>query len=726
MTDGLRQPAASAELSELHLRLERLAAHVPGVLYTYHLRPDGSSCFPYSSAGMRDVYGVTPEEVREDATPVFKVLHPDDLERVSARITESARTLTRWRDEYRVCLPGNRVLWMEGEATPSALPDGGILWHGYIRDITARKVAEAEREEQRRIEALVSDLAARFVRVSPEPAAVGAEVGEALRRIGEATGMDVCAAWEAPTDRPDTVVLLYMHRRDGGPVPPQGMDGAAAFPWALARLHARRGTVVLGDTTALPAEATTDLAGYAALAVGSAIHVPFFAADGSLVGVFAAGTGRAGTPSAETVARIELFAHLVFDLLVRTRSDRALAASLEERERLQEQIVQAQKMEAVGRLAGGVAHDFNNMLGAIIGYAELALEQVPPGATLRADLEEILKAANRSKGITRQLLAFARKAMVTPQLIDLNRAVDGMLTMLRRLIGENITLEWVPGEIGWPVRIDPAQVDQVLANLCVNARDAIDDTGTVTVSTGRVTITEADQARHPGAAPGEYATLSVRDTGRGIPPEALGHLFEPFFTTKPVGQGTGLGLPTVYGIVTQNRGFVTVDSAPGRGSTFHVHFPRHHGAVAAEPAEEAGGLVPGHGETVLVVEDEPAILSMVTRTLEGCGYRMLAAADPDTALTIARTHPTPIDLLLSDVVMPGMNGRTLALAVRSLRPDIACLFMSGYAADVVLADQDGVPTCAYVQKPFTRQDLTAKVREVLDADAVPLPPTGAP
>jgi len=706
---------ANAALHELHHRLERLAEHVPGVLYQFHLRPDGTSCFPYASSGIRDVYGVTPAEVRHDATPVFKVLHPDDFARVATSIQASAITLSRWHEEYRACLPDGRTVWLEGESTPSTLPDGSVLWHGYIRDVTHRKVAEAEREEQQRIEQLASELAAGFVTVSPDPVAVSAAIQNALAQIANATGLDVVSVWEVSGDRPDTIELVCMHRGDGGRVLPPGTDGSAVRPWIIARLLETRRTLVIEDAREIPSEAAVDRAGIAALGLQSGVVVPLFGPDGAWVGIFSGGMKQPTQPSPTAVNRIELFAHLVFDLLIRTRSDRALAHSLEERARLQEQIVQAQKLEAIGGLAGGVAHDFNNMLGAIIGYAELALEKVGPDAPLRDDLLEILDAANRSKGITRQLLAFARKEVTRPEVVDVNTIVEGMLRMLGRLIGEHIQLQWQPGEIHWLVRIDPAQVDQILANLCVNARDAIADTGTVTVSTRQVTFSESDLARHPEAAPGEYVVLVVRDDGCGMSPVTSARIFEPFFTTKPVGQGTGLGLSTVYGIVTQSNGFVSFESAPGKGTTFMVHLPRFVGTAAPAPEDDAATPLAREGETVLVVEDERAILAMVTRVLEAAGYQVLSAPDPDTALTIARTESTPIHLLLTDMVMPGMNGRTLAESVHAIRPSIRCIFMSGYAADVLQKGPAGHLTCHYLQKPFTRQELTTRVRETLDA-----------
>jgi PAS domain S-box-containing protein len=391
-----------------------------------------------------------------------------------------------------------------------------------------------------------------------------------------------------------------------------------------------------------------------------------------------------------------------------------------ERERLQTQLTQAQKIESVGRLAGGVAHDFNNILGVILGHTELALEQVPSTEPLHMDLLEIQKAARRSADLTRQLLAFARRQTVSPQVLDLNITVEGMLRMLRRLLGEDLDLVWVPGESLWPVKLDPSQIDQVLANLCVNARDAITGVGKVTIETSNVTFDSANTPRCPGAGLGDWAMLAVSDTGCGMKPEVIEHIFEPFFTTKDVGRGTGLGLATVYGIVKQNNGFIDVSSQPGSGTMFRIYLPRHVGEVASKPAEAASVPAPCGKETVLIVEDELAILRLSKRVLEVSGYCVLAAETPDQAIKLAREHVGEIQLLVTDVVMPEMNGRDLAGQVMSLHPEVRCLFMSGYTADVIARQgvlEEGVH---FIQKPFAPKDLTAKVRQVIDAPGTPL------
>ncbi len=331
----------------------------------------------------------------------------------------------------------------------------------------------------------------------------------------------------------------------------------------------------------------------------------------------------------------------------------------QESKRIGEQLKQAQKMESVGRLAGGVAHDFNNMLGAILGYAELGLLGVSPTDPIHGTLKDIQKAAQRSADLTRQLLAFARKQTVTPKVLDLNETVEGMLNMLRQLIGENIDLAWLPGKDLGPVRMDPSQIEQLLANLCVNARDAIHDTGKITVETGTVTFDENDCAAHVGSVPGEYVLLAVSDNGCGMDAETLSHLFEPFFTTKEVGKGTGLGLATVYGMVQQNNGFIDVFSQPGQGTTFKIYLPRHApeaGRTAKTDAAQPDAR--GH-ETILLVEDEPMILDIAVKILERQGYTVMAAATPGEAIRLAREHAGEIHLLMTDVVMPEMNGRDL-------------------------------------------------------------------
>ncbi|MDD2580915.1 MAG: ATP-binding protein [Desulfuromonadaceae bacterium] len=388
--------------------------------------------------------------------------------------------------------------------------------------------------------------------------------------------------------------------------------------------------------------------------------------------------------------------------------------SEEEKSKLKSQLQQAQKMESVGRLAGGVAHDFNNMLGVILGHAELAIMKTGPSHPLSGHLEEIRNAAERSADLTRQLLAFARKQAVAPKVLKLNETVAGMLKMLQRLIGEDISLTWQPGTKLWPVKLDTSQIDQVLANLCVNARDAIENTGRITIETENKTIDRGYCASNPEAVPGEYVRLAISDDGCGMDKETLNHIFEPFFTTKCVGKGTGLGLATVYGIVKQNNGFINVYSEPGQGTTFTIYLPRHEGATG----EVRTAAVPkparrGH-ETVLLVEDEAAILNMATLMLENLGYTVLAASSPAEALRLAEEHSGRFHLLMTDVIMPEMNGRDLAKNLLANQPGMKCLYMSGYTANVIVHHGVLDEGLHFIQKPFSLPDLATKVREILN------------
>ena len=530
LRDITERKRAEEKLVAGHKLLSNLASLVPGVIYQYQLYPDGRSAFPYASQAMNDIYEVTPEEVREDATPVFGRLHPDDHDRVAADIFESARTLETFYCEFRVILPRQGLRWRWSQAQPQRLDDGSTLWHGIISDITERKQAEQEKAK------------------------------------------------------------------------------------------------------------------------------------------------------------------------------------------LQDQLLQSQKMESVGRLAGGVAHDFNNMLGVIIGHAEIAMDQVDPAQPLHADLQEIRTAAERSADLTRQLLAFARKQVVSPKVLDINETVEGMLKMLRRLIGEDIHLAWLPGVDVWPVKVDLSQIDQLLANLCINARDAIAGVGRLTIETENISFDEDYCADHAGFVPGEFVLLVVSDDGCGMDKETMDKIFEPFFTTKGVGKGTGLGLATIYGIVKQNSGFINVYSEPDQGTTFRIYLPHHKGQAEQARTEVAVEPVLRGHETILLVEDEPTLLELSKLLLETQGYRVLAAGTPGEAIRLAGENTGEIHLIMTDVVMPEMNGRDLAKNLLALYPHLKCLFTSGYTANVIAHHGVLDENVQFIQKPFSRKDLAAKVREALDRE----------
>ncbi|MDX9753298.1 MAG: PAS domain S-box protein [bacterium] len=391
----------------------------------------------------------------------------------------------------------------------------------------------------------------------------------------------------------------------------------------------------------------------------------------------------------------------------------------EEKEKLQNQLIQSQKMEAVGRLAGGVAHDFNNMLGVIIGHADIALMQMKPENPFYSDLKEILKAAQRSADLTRQLLAYARKQTASPVTLNLNATIEPIRSMVQRLIGETIHLEWHPDPELWTIRMDPSQVDQILINLTVNARDAIANTGTITIRTANQTLTSPSPAsQQETIPPGEYVLLEVEDTGEGISSQEMDQIFEPFFTTKELGKGTGLGLATVFGIVKQNQGYILVTSEVGRGTQFSIYLPRHKAPRQASGSTSAQPTQPGKAN-ILLVEDEPAILSMTERMLKTLGYTVFPAGTPHQAIEIAKTNPS-IHLLITDVVMPGMNGRDLYLELLDYYPNLHSLFMSGYTADVIALHGVLNERVNFIQKPFTMKGLSAILHQILESADSPL------
>lgn len=626
---------------------------VPGVVYQYRLYPDGRSAFPYSSQGMNDIYEVTPEEVREDATPVFGRLHPDDYDNVSSLIMESARTLQTFYCEFRVILPRQGLRWRWSQAQPERTPDGGTLWHGIISDITDRKLAENDLKHTHELMSYiiyhnqsalaVHDKDMRYIYVSQ-------------RYLDDYKVKD--------SD------IIGKHHYEVFPDLPQ--------KWRDVHKKALEGDILSSEEDSYEREdGTVEWTRWECR--------PWYEANGEIGGII-------------------LYTEVITE---RKRAE-------ENKVILQNQLQQAQKMESIGRLAGGVAHDFNNMLSVILGRAELGLMHIDPSHRVCADLKEIIKTAERSADLTRQLLAFARKQTIAPKVIDLNESVAGMFKMLQRLIGEHISLTLKPAAGLWPVKMDASQLDQILANLCVNARDAIADVGMITIETENCTIDAKFSISRVEVLPGKYVKLSVSDNGSGIDKETKVNIFEPFFTTKELGKGTGLGLATVYGAVKQNNGYIDVYSELGIGTTFTIYLPRFEGK-SAQVIKEGG--TESHlkcYETILLVEDEPSLLEMVSLILKEQGYNVLAANNPNEAIQLAREHAGEIHLLMTDVVMPEMNGKDLAKYLLTIYPGIKRLFMSGYTADVISHHgvlDDGVH---FIQKPFNLNALAGKLREILD------------
>ncbi len=384
------------------------------------------------------------------------------------------------------------------------------------------------------------------------------------------------------------------------------------------------------------------------------------------------------------------------------------------RKEAENRLHQAERVESLGRLAGGVAHDFNNLLNVILGYSELLSERFPAADPSRAQIDQITTAAARAADLTRQLLAYGRQQVLQPTHMNLNDTLGELTGMLRRLIPEDVEIAVRPGSSLWPMRADPTQMLQIVMNLAVNARDAMPDGGKLTIETANVVLDEDYARKHVPVVPGEYVLLTVTDTGIGMSPETKERIFDPFFTTKEMGKGTGLGLATVYGIVKQSEGFIWVYSEPGHGTSFQVHFPRREAKLAQQ---KLSARVPSRcsntARTILVVEDNDQLREVAVKLLGSAGYRVLEASQPERALEIAKTYEGPIDLLLTDVVLPQISGRVLAEKLAALRPNTKFLFVSGYTDDVIMRHGISNGSVAFLQKPYTNNSLTSKIHEIL-------------
>ena len=626
--------------------LNNLARLVPGVIYQYRLFPDGRSAFPYSSPGMYDIYEVTPEEVRDDASVVFGRIHPEDHDRVAEAIFESARTLNTFQCELRVILPEKGLGWRWSQAHPERTEDGGTLWHGIILDITELKQAEqALREQEERLRAIfdssqdiiyLKDADLRYTHCN---AAMERLFGIGLKEIIGHTDAD------------------FFQEDDAKEI--------AAVDRRVLESHASHSTF------------TRTLGGEKRIIDTS--KAPVFDSAGNVVGL--CGVSR----------------------------------DITEEVNLREQMRQAQKVEAIGRLAGGVAHDLNNLLSPILGYGEILLDDLPPGDARREDVHQIMRAGMRARDIVRQLLAFSRKQVLDFKAVDINTAIREFEKLLRRTIPEDIRLETILTPDTLPVMADVGQIEQILMNLAVNAADAMPNGGKLTIETTSVELDEAYAATRPDVQPGTYTMMAVSDTGCGMDEETSNKIFEPFFSTKGK-QGTGLGLATVFGIAKQHGGNIWLYSEPGKGTTFKIYLPiAEKMLLEGQPSKKQSADLKGT-ETILLVEDNEQVRELAYAILKRQGYTVLMAVNGEAALKSLAKHNGPVHLLLTDVVMPGMNGRVLYEKASQQHPEMKALYMSGYTDNVIahrgVLDQ-GVQ---FIQKPFSVKSLAAKVREVLDHD----------
>ncbi|MCA9085070.1 MAG: PAS domain S-box protein [Planctomycetaceae bacterium] len=885
MTSGL-------QLSAERDRFEKLMEAVPLAICSFQLSSDGTIRMPYASPHIESIYGIPPADLAQDASGVFAMIHPDDVDRTRACVEESAQTLTLWRDEFRVLNPSVGEIWVEGCSAPLRLPDGSILWHGYVNDVTNRKMMEhALRDSERRLRLALEAAGAiaftwdiredRVVRYFSTETALPVTEEQPGKLNGvrsqihpdDLPGFDdrLSACLQAGTEyrneyrviRPDgTLTALeeygYLDRdADGSPLfltgiavdvtarvaatealrtsearyrqlvdllptaifvyaddailygnpaflrmigtnGPEDLIGRSPFEFAhpsahdaIIRCHelcTRTGDVapgfemrlvrkdgrsVLVHTVAAPISgfgqptilmAVTDLTereratqllrsvlssvddailtidrqgvissanpstlskfGYAedeliGKNIGMLMPEPHCREYGTYLNSYiktgtskVIGIGREveccrrdGTrfPAELTVTEFSLEGERRFTGVLRDTT---------ERQKLQAQFIQAQKMDAVGRLAGGVAHDFNNLLTVIAGHCDLLMMSDLPADDYRRDsIAMILDAGERAARLTRQLLAFSRKAVSEPRLISLNDLVSNSLRLLQRLIGEDIILISNADPRSIYVTADPGQLEQVVMNLVVNARDAMPTGGKLTIETS---VVEETNAENTNSVPSRFACLSVSDTGHGIPDDIKNKIFEPFFTTRSVGKGTGLGLSVVHGVVNQHNGQIRVESFAGSGTTFRILLPLVTDASQEISPESANPAAPGT-ETILLVEDEEAVRQIAGISLKSQGYTVLEADGATTAMQYAETYDGEIHLLVSDVVMPEMGGWKLFEAIRQHRPGLRVLFMSGYTDDAVLRHGVVDASNAFIQKPFTPLSLARKVRETIDS-----------
>ena len=752
--------------------LEKLSEQVPGVIYQYLLLPDGRSMFPFASDGMRDIYELSPDDVREDATVVFTRLHPDDLSRVADGIAESARTLAPWGCDYRVVLPQKGLRWLRGDARPERLSDGSTLWYGFITDSTEQQLArEALEESERRYRVQIEHAPEAIVvfDVAQNRFADANSNAERLFGLSREALLARGIAEVSPPTQPDgrssevagreyitrtltgeTPVFEWTHRTAVGAaiacevrlvtMPYDGrvmvrgsitdMTERKRARNTLSRLNAAIDSSINGIAMAdldgrltYVNRAILELWGYsdAAELLGRDVR-SFWANDGHIGEVIASIQATGAWSGERTAVRrdgskrvVQLNASLFADSSGVPIGMLASFVDVTENKRLQSELLQAQKMESVGRLAGGIAHDFNNLLTIIAAYLDFALTGVATDSDLFRDLFEVRRAANSAAALTQQLLAFSRKQIIAPKELDLNEVVHRVHGMLKRLLGEDIDLSLLTAPDLWHVRFDPGQAEQILVNLAANARDAMPSGGKLTLETSNVQLDDDYRHAHPGASVGEFVLLAVSDTGDGMSDEVRAHAFEPFFTTKESGRGTGLGLAMIDGAVSQNGGRVELYSEVGHGTSFKIYLPRVHAAEPGPSAIDRPRSARGGHETIVVVEDEQSVRTLIGRILGSHGYRVFPFSGGSAALEWMRTSNEAIDLLLTDVIMPGLNGRELAEQVAKLRPATRILYASGYTANVIVHHGVLKPGVNFLAKPFSAEELRSKVRETIDA-----------
>ncbi len=685
------------DLRESKKKYQNLVENINEVVYIL----DKEARVRYISPNIETISGYTPEEVLGKLFVDF--VHPADKK---GRFEQFRKILSGVDEpsEYRFLTREGQVVWIRTSARPILRRGKPVGVQGILFDITDRKEAEESLKRQLELEAIIADISSAFINMPALQADKGIE--RALQILGTFFDVDHAHVFQFS---PDEKKMSITHEWCAKNAQPQKglIDNYEAdnFPWWAEQMQ-RLQSVHIPDVENLPGKAFHDKKEFKRHYIQSLLTVPITLA-GKLYGFLAFDTVQSKQHWNDEEIRMLT---IVAEIIGRTLDKQEASEKMRKNE---EQLRRAQKMESIGRLAGGVAHDYNNMLSVINGYAEIALNKIDPDNSLYPLLEKIREAADYSAKITRQLLAFARKQTVEPKVIDLNEIVGKALKMLRRLLNEDIEINWIPDENVPLVSIDPTQIEQILVNLCVNAQDAMKDGGIISIETGKVSISKSYRAKKEGIVPGEYALLSVRDNGEGMSPRIMQNIFEPYFTTKGEKRGTGLGLATVFGIVKQNNGFIDVDSEPGKGSTLYIYLPTYNGRIEKMPVKSCQKSFPGKGDTILLLEDEPEIREMGKEMLEILGYKVVTAATGQEALDIVVRHGDSVDLLVTDVVMPRMNGYEVARQIQNIRPGMRVLFISGYPAEVIA--QKGVlkKEVNFLHKPFSLKDMERKINEVL-------------
>jgi PAS domain S-box-containing protein len=759
--------------SESTLREERdwfanVVATVPVVICSFRRRRDGSVHFPFANRRLEHIYALRAEDLARDASPIFARMHPDDADRVRDSIEESARALSVWRAEFRVRNPARGDIWVEGHSVPALESNGDILWQGYVTDITERKstaetLQAAETSLQLMIEGVsdhaifmldptgriltwnkgaeridgysADEILGRNFSCLFTPQAIAAGKPQLELAEAAANGKADVDGWRVRKNGSrfwanGTVAALYDDRRQVRgfakvtrdltakrrndellrSVLDHTLDGIIGIDeQGIISMINRAGETIFGRSEAevignnvrmlMPtpyhAEHDSYLTNYLrtgeAKIIGIGREVRGLRKDGSIF------------PIDLAVTEFRLDNQRFFVGIVR---------DISERKTLETQLRQSQKMEAFGQLAGGVAHDFNNLLTVISGYSDILLTTLPPDDVNREMIDEIRRAGDRATSLTRQLLAFTRQQVLEPRIVDLNEILKDTESMLRRLIGEDVQFASVLREDISSVTVDPGQMEQVLLNLAVNARDAMPRGGKLTIETNEVDLLDEYVRQHPDARAGRFVMLAISDTGSGMTAEVKSRIFEPFFTTKG-GKGTGLGLAVVQGVVKQSGGAIEVYSEAGVGTTFKIYLPASSGERSM-PVEPLLQRSPRGRETILLVEDEEGVRQLAVVALQRFGYQVLTAPSGKAALQFMAAHHDEVHLLVTDVVMPGMSGRQLAETLQETHSGLKVLFLSGYTDDAVVRHGVLQANVAFLQKPFTPASLARKVREVLD------------